>query len=116
MIKTRVYDNYDVIVVGGGPGGLAAATAAARQGARTILFEREGHLGGAATTMMVQPFMRHRTRHDNREPGETVNAGLFAEIPMRWRSKKRSTSTRCSMTLTSSASSARWTRSSSRRA
>ncbi len=37
---------YDVTVIGGGPAGLAAATSAHQHGARTLLIEREGKLGG----------------------------------------------------------------------
>jgi hypothetical protein len=44
---------YDVVVVGGGSAGLAAALAAARAGARTALVERYGFLGGMATGGMV---------------------------------------------------------------
>ncbi|MBI1735818.1 MAG: FAD-dependent oxidoreductase [Candidatus Rokubacteria bacterium] len=44
---------YDVIVVGGGPAGIAAAVSAARRGARTALVERYGFLGGMATAGMV---------------------------------------------------------------
>ena len=43
----------DVVVVGGGPGGHSAAVAAARNGARTVLIERYGHLGGMATGGLV---------------------------------------------------------------
>jgi len=39
----------EVIVVGGGPGGIGAAVMAAREGARTILIERHGYLGGMAS-------------------------------------------------------------------
>ena len=43
---------YDVIVCGGGLGGVAAALAAARAGAHTLLIERNGFLGGVATAGM----------------------------------------------------------------
>ena len=45
--------SYDVVVVGGGPAGLAAAVAAGTAGARTALVERYGFLGGMATAGMV---------------------------------------------------------------
>ncbi len=48
-----VYHEADVVVVGGGPGGHSAAVAAARNGAKTILVERYGHLGGMATGGIV---------------------------------------------------------------
>ena len=44
---------YDVIVAGGGAGGVAAACGAARTGARVLLLERYGFLGGAATNANV---------------------------------------------------------------
>ncbi|MBN2238864.1 MAG: FAD-dependent oxidoreductase [Dehalococcoidales bacterium] len=43
----------DVIVVGGGPGGIGAALAAARNGMDTVLIERYGHLGGMGTGGLV---------------------------------------------------------------
>ena len=43
----------DVVVVGGGPGGIGAAIAAARSGADTVLVERYGHLGGMGTGGLV---------------------------------------------------------------
>ena len=46
-------DRYDVIVVGGGAGGAAAAVGAACTGARVLLVERYGFLGGAATNAQV---------------------------------------------------------------
>jgi len=51
--KVDVIAEVDVIVAGGGPAGLAAATAAARCGAKTILVERYGYLGGLATGGLV---------------------------------------------------------------
>ena len=43
----------DVLVIGGGAAGVAAATAAGRAGAKVILLERYGFLGGLATTAQV---------------------------------------------------------------
>lgn len=45
--------DVDVIVVGGGPAGLAAAIASARNGARTVLIEQFGYLGGTATASLM---------------------------------------------------------------
>jgi hypothetical protein len=49
----KVIYEADVVVVGGGPGGHSAAIAAARNGARAVLLERYGHLGGMATGGIV---------------------------------------------------------------
>lgn len=51
--EVKVCREADVVVVGGGPGGHSAAIAAARNGARTVLVERYGHLGGMATGGIV---------------------------------------------------------------
>ena len=45
----KLNDEYEVIVVGGGPSGCAAAIAAARRGAKTLLIEATGCLGGMGT-------------------------------------------------------------------
>ena len=47
--------NYDVIVVGGGPAGIMAALASAKAGAKTLLVERLGFLGGTATNSVIGP-------------------------------------------------------------
>lgn len=46
-------DSWDVIVAGGGPAGCTAAAAAAREGARTLLIEGSGALGGSGTSALV---------------------------------------------------------------
>ena len=46
----------EVVVVGGGPGGIMAALAAARTGADTLLVERYGFLGGMATAGLMTSF------------------------------------------------------------
>ena len=51
--KTPIYDDVDVLVCGGGVAGVAAATCAARNGARVLLLERYGYLGGLATGGLV---------------------------------------------------------------
>ncbi len=48
-----VYAHCDVLVVGGGPSGTAAAVAAAREGADVLLLERYNHLGGLSTGGLV---------------------------------------------------------------
>lgn len=51
----------DVLVVGGGPAGTAAALAAARTGVRVVLAERYGYLGGLATGGLVLTILGHWT-------------------------------------------------------
>ena len=63
--ETPVVAETDVLVVGGGPAGLCAAIAAARNGARVILTERYPHLGGLASGGQVLVFddMADTERH-----------------------------------------------------
>ena len=63
----------DVIVLGGGPAGVCSAIAAARNGARTLLVEETGCLGGMATMGGVNPFM---TCFD-KDGGNMIIRGLF---------------------------------------
>jgi hypothetical protein len=86
----------DVLVVGGGPSGLAAAVGAAGAGARVVLAERYGFLGGNATAALVMPLMSfHAHRHQiprldvmtlfpsDQGPGDPVVAGVFRSFVSR---------------------------------
>ena len=74
--------SFDLIVVGGGQAGCAAALAAARDGLSVLLVEASGALGGSATNCLVNPFMPYTTKVE--ENGEkrllALSAGIFAEI------------------------------------
>ncbi len=75
--------NYDVIIIGGGFAGCAAALAASRNGCKVLLIEQSGALGGAANTCLINPFMPNRTKI-HKENSETeileLSRGIFAEI------------------------------------
>lgn len=73
---------FDVAVMGGGPAGIAAAIAAARNGARTVLVERYGFLGGMSAAAMVYPWMTFHTG-----TGEQVIRGIAQEIVDRLRER-----------------------------
>ena len=47
---------YDVVVAGGGPAGIGAGYTAAVRGAKTLVIEKSGRLGGMAVQAMVSPF------------------------------------------------------------
>lgn len=69
---------YDVIVVGGGFAGTAAAVSAAREGAKVLLLEKSGFLGGAAGNCYVNPFMGYTTKIDGKTT--LLSDGIFTEI------------------------------------
>ncbi len=73
--------DVDAIVVGGGPAGLAAAIAAARNGARTVLIERFGFLGGVATAGLMANLNGFRNQV---EPDATQTVrGIAEEIVLK---------------------------------
>lgn len=83
----------DVLVVGGGPAGLGAALGAAKAGAKVVLAERYGFLGGNATVALVMPMASSHTQSgppvpgrvrnlmpQDHGPGEPVVAGAFKTL------------------------------------
>ena len=58
--EVPVIAETDVLVVGGGPSGLTAAIASARIGAKTMIVERYGCLGGVLTQVGVESFAWYR--------------------------------------------------------
>ena len=54
--QTPVYGEFDVVVLGGGPAGIAAAISAANNGQKTLLLEAYGFLGGMGTAAGVTNF------------------------------------------------------------
>ncbi|WP_415954491.1 FAD-dependent oxidoreductase [Streptomyces sp. KLOTTS4A1] len=70
-------EKYDVVVAGGGSAGVAAAVAASRTGARTLLLERGPCLGGAATLRNVLTYCGIYTRED---PPRQVVFGIADEV------------------------------------
>jgi len=68
-----VLHEADVIVVGGGPGGIGAAVTAARAGAKTLLIERYGYLGGMAAAGEIHPFM------PNHVDGKCLDRPVYVE-------------------------------------
>lgn len=64
---------FDVLVVGSGPAGLAAAWAAAQEGVEVVLAEREGFLGGDPAASLVTILMSSHSQHPKPPvPGEAL--------------------------------------------
>ena len=91
--KAILAGETDVLVLGGGPAGLGAALGAAQAGARVVLAERYGFLGGNATAALVMPLMSFHTSMPTPEkkgattllptdhgPGEPIIAGALRRL------------------------------------
>lgn len=76
-------EKFDIIVVGGGFAGSAAAIAAARQGKKVLLVEKYNCLGGAAVFNLVNPFMPYATRDPKGGEPIVLSRGLFGEVVKR---------------------------------
>ena len=73
---------YNLIVVGGGFAGVAAALSAAREGLDVLLIERGNCFGGAAVTGLVNPFMPFwsNAAPDGEKSRYYLSRGIFREI------------------------------------
>lgn len=74
-LETPVRGDYDVLVVGGGVGGLCAAAAAARMGASVLMIEKSVVLGGLATAGLISWYEPLCDGH-----GRKVMYGMAAEL------------------------------------
>ena len=72
-------NSCDVLVVGGGVSGVAAAVASARNGVKTVLAEKENFLGGVGYAGLHQ-YMCGLYLNGDVMPKETLNAGIVREI------------------------------------
>lgn len=79
----------DVLVIGGGPGGLGASVMAARTGASVILVERYGILGGMSAQGEVSPFMPSHLAF-KKENGEHTFTALDRPVLQEWIKKMHS--------------------------
>ena len=79
--EVPVFHETDVVVVGGGPAGFAAAIGAARAGAKVALVERYGSLGGLFTNGMVLVMLSTSRRTDGR--WNLVTRGVCEEFMVR---------------------------------
>jgi glycine/D-amino acid oxidase-like deaminating enzyme len=91
--QAKLAAEADVLVVGGGPAGIGAALGATKAGARVVLVERYGFLGGNATAALVMPLMSFHTQRptfekagvtnllpDDQGSGHSVIAGALREL------------------------------------
>ena len=73
---------FDVIVAGGGPAGISAALASARAGAKTLLLEAGGALGGMATLGLVSKYAPLSDKN-----GRVIYRGITREIVTRYKTE-----------------------------
>ena len=76
-----VYGRYDVIVVGGGPAGFAAALASVRNGAKTLIIERFPFFGGTATASLMLNI--NGFRNQVKPDGLQTSKGIAEEVILR---------------------------------
>jgi len=80
--QIQVLANTDVLVIGGGPAGTAAAIAASRAGAETYLVERYNHLGGLWTGGLVLPLLSTHAVDKEKNKKQVIH-GIGGEMAKR---------------------------------
>ncbi|KAF7419265.1 dihydrolipoamide dehydrogenase precursor [Pleurotus ostreatus] len=88
-------DPYDVVVIGGGPGGYVAAIKAAQLGLKTACIEKRGSLGGTclnvgcipSKAMLNNSHIYHQTQHDLKRRGIDVS-GVSLNLPTMLKAKE----------------------------
>jgi hypothetical protein len=79
--ELKVYGRYDVIVVGGGPAGFAAALSSVRNGAKTMIIERFPFFGGTATASLMTNINGYRNQV--KPDGLQTSKGISEEVILR---------------------------------
>jgi hypothetical protein len=79
--KLPVYGKFDVIVIGGGPAGFAAALASIRNGAKTIIIERFPFFGGTGTASLMANI--NGFRNQVKPDGLQTSKGISEEVILR---------------------------------
>jgi Thioredoxin reductase len=77
---------YDVVIVGAGPSGLAAAVYAASEGLRTLVAEESAHGGQAGTSSRIENYLGFPSGLSRRRPGGPCH---HASTPVRCRAPQR---------------------------
>lgn len=77
-----VYGSYDVIVVGGGPAGWAAALASKRNGAKTLIIEKFPYFGGTATASLMSCIVgyRNQVKPDDLQTSKGISEELILRL------------------------------------
>ena len=79
--ELNVYGNFDVVIVGGGCAGFAAAVAAGRMGAKTLIVERFPYFGGTATASLMTNINGYRNQVE--PDGLQTSKGISEELILR---------------------------------
>lgn len=80
-LKTKIIAETDILIMGCGPAGFTAAITAARMGARVMIIERHGHLGGLGTGGLVLALVGNLGSQ-----GEWIKGGIYTETVDRLKS------------------------------